>query len=352
MEKVGVGLAGLGFMARVHSRALAEIPEAEIVAAWSKFSEEHQKFKEFAASLGITVKRFYTEIEKFAKDPEVGAVICAVPPRFMEPIASEIIKAGKTALLECPPSDTPAGVDRLNELAKEQNVRVMPGLCYRFAPCFRKAKELVSGGEIGNPVSVRFSEFVPADSLARQWAPGSWAWNKSTGGPLVTMTIFCMDMARWILRSDPVSSTASVEWLELPKYGTLGYRVSNSIRFRNNVIWTNEFSSDDGPVAAPLRMEILGDNGGRVIVDGPEKVILKRDGKGEEWPLKLSRPERWGHKPEDEYFLRSVAMKGEQPSVNLSDAKIALEMSLAILKSSQTGNPVYFNSGFQPIQFI
>ncbi|MEM3421405.1 MAG: hypothetical protein QXT02_02975 [Candidatus Hadarchaeum sp.] len=45
MEKVGVGIAGLGFMARVHSRALVEIPEAKIVAAWSKFPEEHGKFE-------------------------------------------------------------------------------------------------------------------------------------------------------------------------------------------------------------------------------------------------------------------------------------------------------------------
>ncbi|MEM4202403.1 MAG: Gfo/Idh/MocA family oxidoreductase [Candidatus Hadarchaeum sp.] len=332
-------------MARVHSRALVGISEAKIVAAWSKFTEEHGKFNEFAAGLGFSIKRFYTEIEEFAKDPEVEAVICAIPPRFMEPIASEIIKSGKIALLECPPSDTPTGVDRLKELAKAQNVRVMPGLCYRFAPCFRKVKELINSGKIGNPVSIHFSEYVPADSLARQWAPSSWAWNKSTGGPIATMTIFCMDMSRWILNSEPVSSAASIEWLELPKHGTLGYRVSNSIRFRNNAVWFNEFFSDDGPAAGPpLRMEIVGEDGGSVIVDGPERIILQTDEGEEEWSLKVSRPERWGHQPEDEYFLKSVVLKRKEPLVNLSDAKKALEMSLAILESSQTGNPVYFDS--------
>lgn len=347
MKRVGIGLAGLGFMARVHSRALIGIPEAEIVAAWSKFPEEHGKFKEFAAGLGFGVKRFYTEIEKMTKDPEVDAIICAIPSRFMEPIASEIIRSGKATLLECPPSDTPAGVDRLNQLARDKNVRVMPGLCYRFAPCFRKVNELINSGEIGNPVSVRFSEFVPADSLARQWPPGSWAWNKSTGGPIVTMTIFCMDMARWILKSEPVSLTASINWLELPKYGTLGYHVSNSIRFRNNVVWINEFSSDDVTgTRSPLWMEILGDNGGSVIVDGPERIILKTEEGEKSWSLALTRPERWGHKPEDEYFLRSVVLNKEEPVVNLSDAKKALEMSLAILESSRTGNPVNFDSQF------
>ncbi|MGC8816441.1 MAG: Gfo/Idh/MocA family protein [Candidatus Hadarchaeum sp.] len=344
MEKVGIGLAGLGFMARIHSRALAEIPKAEIVAAWSKFPAEHEKFKEFAAGLGFKVKKFYTEIEEMTNDPDVEAVICAVPPRFMETIASGILRAGKTALLECPPSDTPQGIDRLSELARTKNVRVMPGLCYRFAPCFRKVKDLLDAGEIGNPISISFTEFVPADSLARQWAPGSWAWNRATGGPIITMTIFCMDLTRWVLNSEPASLTAKIDWLELPKYGTWGYRVFNAIKFRNDVVWTNMFASEDSSVPGPpLRMEITGESG-TIIVDGPEKVILKSGGRVTEYPLKLSRPEKWGHKPEDEYFLKSVALKGEEPLVKLSDAKKALEMSLAILKSSQSDSPAYFDS--------
>ncbi|MEM3452845.1 MAG: Gfo/Idh/MocA family oxidoreductase [Candidatus Hadarchaeum sp.] len=299
----------------------------------------------FADGLGFKIKRFYTEIEKMASDPEVEAVICAIPPRFMVPVAAEIIGAGKTALLECPPSDKLEGIDQLSELAKRQKVKVMPGLYYRFVPCFRKVKDLIEAGEIGSPVSVGFKEFVPADSLARQWSPDSWSWNISNGGPIPMMTIFCMDLARWILKSEPISFSASIRWLELPKYGTLGYQVTNVIRFKNNVVWSNEFTSDDSPQAGPpLKMEILDHEGNAVIVDGPEKVILRTEGERKEWSLQLSRTERCSHKTEDKYFLRSVVLKKEEPVVNLTDAKKALMMSLAILKSSQSENPVSFKS--------
>ena len=64
MKRIGIGLAGLGFMARVHSRALNGIPEAEIVAAWSKFPDEHNKFKEFTKKLGFEIGTYYTDIKK------------------------------------------------------------------------------------------------------------------------------------------------------------------------------------------------------------------------------------------------------------------------------------------------
>jgi len=344
MEKVGIGLAGLGFMARVHSRALNGIPEAKIVAAWSKFPEEHNKFNEFSKKLGFEIGAHYTDIEKMLEDPRVDAVICAIPPRFIEPIANEIIEAGKPALIECPPCDTPEGIDRIDKLAKERGVKLMPGHCYRFAPCFKKSKELIDKGEIGDPLFVHFREFVPAESLARQWPPGSWIWDKDRGGPIPTMTVFCMDMARWLLNSEPVSLYATIKWQDLP-LGTLGYTVVNVIKFENEVTWVNEFSSSVAPSMGPImKMEILGERGNAIVVDDPEKVILHTDKKEEqrEWSFDITRPERWGHKPQDEYFIRSVILGHEEPIVKLRDAKKALELSLAILESSKTGDVVYF----------
>jgi len=345
MEKVGIGLAGLGFMAKVHSRALKAMPEAKIAAAFSKFPAEHGKFDEFTCKLGFKIEKYYSNIGEMARDPEVDAVICAIPSRFLEPIASEVIEAGKAALLECPPSDTLEGIDRIDALAKKKGVKVMPGHCYRFAPAFRKSTEVVESGEIGKPVSVRFNEFVPADSLARQWPAGSWIWNREKGGPIPTMTVFCMDMARWLLKSEPESIFATVKWKDLPQFGSLAYNVMNVIKFENDVTWINEFGSDVGPVAGQeMRMEIFGDNGKTVVAESPEKVVIKSE-KGEvqqEWPFNLIRPERWGHKPQDEYFIKSVVRNREEPVVNLQDAKTALKMSLALLESSKTGALVNF----------
>jgi myo-inositol 2-dehydrogenase/D-chiro-inositol 1-dehydrogenase len=346
MKKVGIGLAGLGFMAKVHSRALIGIPEARIVAAWSKFPEEHPRFKEFTKKLGFEIGAYYTDLKKMLEDPAVDEVICAIPPRFIEPIVNEIIQAGKPALVECPPCDTPEGIERIDKLAKERGVKLMPGHCYRFAPCFKKSKELVDKGEIGAPAFVHFREFVPAESLARQWPPESWIWDKDRGGPVPTMTTFCMDLARWILNSEPVSLYATIKWQDLPKLGTLGYTVVNVIKFESEVTWVSEFSGSVSPsVGAIMKMEIIGEKGNAVVADGPEKVILhgEKEEERQEWPFDITGLERWGHKPQDEYFIKSVILGGEEPIVKLQDSKKALEMSLAILESSKTGRAVHFD---------
>jgi hypothetical protein len=57
--------------------------------------------------------------------------------------------------------------------------------------------------------------------------------------------------------------------------------------------------------------------------------------------IALSRPERWGHKPQDEYFLHEF-VQGKN-TVKLQDAKKALKMSLASLESSQTGKTVFLD---------
>lgn len=347
MKQVGIGIAGMGFVARVHSRALAGIPEARIAAVWSKFPEEHQRYREFAAKSGFEVGGYYTDLKKMLGDPKVEAVICAIPYRFIEPIAEEIVGAGKPMLIECPPAETPEGIGRLEKLAKKSSVKVMPGHCYRFAPAFKKSKELLEKGEVGAPVLAHFREFVPAESLARQWKPGSWVWDKEKGGPIPTMTVFSMDMARWLLGSEPVSMYSTLKWQELSKFGTVGYTLANVIKFKNDVSWVSEFSGSVAPSMNLMNMQILGENGNAVEVDGPQRVILHREQKEEqrEWSLELARPERWGHKPQDEYFIKSVLLGGEEPAVTLQDAMKAMEMSLAIIESSKTGKTVEFGWG-------
>jgi predicted dehydrogenase len=122
--------------------------------------------------------------------------------------------------------------------------------------------------------------------------------------------------------------------------------VANVIKFENDATWVNEFSgSVTSPMGPPLKMEIIGEKGNAVVADGPEKIILLSEKKEEqqEWSFDITRPERWGHKSQDEYFVKSVILGHEEPIVKLQDAKKALKMSLAILESSKTGKVVYFD---------
>jgi len=346
MKKVGVGLLGLGFMARTHSYAIREIPEAEIVAIGSKFPDEFSKYDEFSEkTLKYKVETRYTEVKEMVKDPKIDAIICTIPARFSEPYITEIVNARKPVLVECPPCDTLDKIKKLAELAKNRQAKLMPGHCYRFAPCFAKSKELIEKGEIGVPTMIYFKETVPAEILAKQWPPGNWIWNKEIGGPVPTMSVFYLDLARWILNSEPVSVYGTVRWQDLPQFGSLGYWVTSTIKFKNEACWVSEISGAVAQSTGPaMRLEIFGEKGNAILCDGPTNTILFGQRKKEQqvWTFDLSGIEQWGHKQQDEYFLKSVVMENKEPMVKMEDSAKAMEMSLAILESAKTGKPVYF----------
>lgn len=346
MKKVGVGLIGLGFMARVHSYAIREIPEAEIVAIGSKFPEEFKKYDEFSErALKYKVEARYTDVKEMLRDPKIDAIISTIPARFSEPFITEIVNAGKPALVECPPCDTPDKIKRLAELAKKRGVKLMPGQCYRFAPCFAKPKELVDKGEIGTPTLIYFKETVPAEMLVKQWPPGNWIWNKETGGPIPTMSVFYLDLARWLLNSEPTSVYGTIKWQDLPQFGSLGYWVSSTVKFKNEASWVSEVSGAVAQSTGPaMRLEIFGEKGNAILSDGPTNTILFGERKKEQqvWTFDLSGIEKWGHRQQDEHFIKSVVIGKEEPMVKMEDSAKAMEMSLAILESAKTGKSVYF----------
>ena len=339
MDKVGVGVLGLGFMAtRVHLPALKKIPEAELVAVSSR---SHEKAKMFSEKFGAKV--YYTDYEDMLKDPNIDVVFLCLPPSLVASIGLEVAEAGKNAILECPIAETLEQAERLIQAEKKAGVRLMPGHCLRFTPSFVKAKELIDNDEIGTPVIVYFVEFVPASALATQWEPGSWIWNKERGGPVPTMTVFSLDLVRWLLASEPSSTYASIRFLDLPQFGgTLGYNVAIVTNFRNGTIVINENSGSVVPSMEKVRLEVVGEKGNAVVAEGGTTTILYGEKEEKQrWSFQVKGVEMWGHRQQDRYFIQSI-LEGKEPSVTLQDAKRALEMSLAALQSNRTGKSIRF----------
>ena len=88
---------------------------------------------------------------------------------------------------------------------------LMPDLNFRFAPIYIKVKEMIDSGIIGKPIALHYREFIPAASLAEQWPAGSWAWNveKSGGYPDFTLSVWSIDLVRWMFKSE----VADVKWM-------------------------------------------------------------------------------------------------------------------------------------------
>lgn len=150
MERLGVGVIGLGWWGDIHARIYSELPQANLVALCSR---TESRAEELAAKYGAT--RIYTDYRELVRDPEVQAV--SVVTRESEHFgpAMEAIKAGKHVLLEKPLTEDLGEAEQIAAAAVKAGVHVMPAFTLRFETRHALVKERIEAGKLGDILYIR-----------------------------------------------------------------------------------------------------------------------------------------------------------------------------------------------------
>jgi predicted dehydrogenase len=108
-------------------------------------------------------------------DPRVEAVAIATPPATHYALAREVLEAGKHVMVEKPLATTAAEAAELVALAKERGLVLMPGHTFIYSPPVNKVRELIRGGELGDPYFVTSARMnlglYQPDGVVRDLAP-------------------------------------------------------------------------------------------------------------------------------------------------------------------------------------
>ena len=88
-EPIHVAFLGCGFITRVHSRHIRRIPEFRVAGYASR---ERAKADRYCAQFGG--RTAYADYAAAIDDPQVDAVVVAVPPRFHLALALQALAAG------------------------------------------------------------------------------------------------------------------------------------------------------------------------------------------------------------------------------------------------------------------
>ena len=327
--EVGVGIVGLGFVGeKAHLAAFRKIPGARLVAVADMDVERAKKAAEKAK-----VKSVYSNHKDLIADPNVDALVISVPTFLHPQFAIDAMRAGKHVLCEMPLAPTMAEAKEVVGEAKKAGVVFMPSLNFRFTPNYVKAKALIERGSIGKPVAAFYREFIPASVLAEQWPASSWAWDekKSGGGPGFTLSVWSIDLLRWLLEAEVVEvDSAWNEPVLAMLGGTKGYCSLSVLKFSNGTAATLQFSGLVRPAASVSKLEILGDNMNSLTATGNDAVTLCGDDPDEQhWTLREPGSRVWGHYQEDEHFVECI-LKHKQPNMTGEDALRAQEVATKI----------------------
>ncbi|PZX59142.1 putative dehydrogenase [Algoriphagus ratkowskyi] len=144
-NEVRWGILGVGNVCEVKSApAMNLVPNSKIVAVMRR-SEE--KVKDYAERHSIS--KWYTSASDLINDAEVNAIYIATPPNAHLELAKLAAAAGKPVYVEKPMARTHAECLEMIEVCEKANVSLYVAYYRRELPHFRKIKELMDAGILG-----------------------------------------------------------------------------------------------------------------------------------------------------------------------------------------------------------
>jgi len=135
MDKIRVGVVGVGSLGQHHARVYASLPNADLVGV---VDTRPERAGEIAGPLGT--QAFHDHRHLLGK---VDAVSIATPTTLHAAIGVEFLNAGVDVLIEKPISHTLQDADRLIAAARENGRVLQIGHLERFNPAVRALREIV-----------------------------------------------------------------------------------------------------------------------------------------------------------------------------------------------------------------
>jgi predicted dehydrogenase len=136
MDRIRVGVIGVGSLGQHHARVYASLPEAELVGVVDAVPE---RAEEIASKFGTCAYSDYTEL--FGK---VDAVNIAAPTTLHAEIGVHCLREGIHVLAEKPIAHTLEAADQLIQAARENNRALQIGHLERFNPAVVALREIVT----------------------------------------------------------------------------------------------------------------------------------------------------------------------------------------------------------------
>jgi myo-inositol 2-dehydrogenase/D-chiro-inositol 1-dehydrogenase len=330
IEPVAVGLIGAGAIGTFHGETLARrLRGARLVGVADPAPGAAERL---AGSLGAL--KASTDPAELLADPAVEAVLIAAPARFHADLVVAAAETGKAVFCEKPMALTLADADRAIAAAQAAGVPLQVGFNRRFDTGFRAAHDLVAAGRLGTPQLLR--------SLTRD--PGI-----PDPGRVPPSTIFLetlihdFDTLRYLNPgAEAVEVYAVADALAYPDFKDQGLQDTAVvlIHFDNGAMATAE-ASFHAVYGYDIRGEVFGSAGMATAGDIRRTTMAYHGAEGvlaDTWRRNVDLFQD-AYTAELAGFAACVR-SGATPEPGGQDARAALAIALAAIRSVETGSPV------------
>ncbi len=313
-----VGIIGCGLIGGKRAQALAG---ATLVACADP--DEHRAKQLAARTPGCRASARWQDV---AAAPDVDLVVVATPHDVLPEITLAAIQAGKHVLVEKPAARSAAELEPVLAAAERGRVLVHVGFNHRYHRAFRKAREIVDAGVLGELMFLR-ARYGHGGRIGyeKEWRADA---RLSGGGELIDQGVHLIDLARWFLGDFP-----HVQGLARTCFWDMAVDDNAFMMLRtakeqvawlhaSATEWKNTFSMELYGKNAKLQIEGLGGS------YGPERLTLYR------MLPEMGPPETtaWEYPMADDSWAAEMAellediRLGRAPAAGLRDAHAALRI--------------------------
>jgi myo-inositol 2-dehydrogenase / D-chiro-inositol 1-dehydrogenase len=327
---LNIGLIGAGRIGRVHGVHLAtRIPGARLAAV----ADVNLPAAESLAAQCHTTA--YQDYQRILDDPAIQSVaICSATDTHARIIA-EAAQAGKHIFCEKPIDYDLQKIDTALAAVEQAGVKLMVGFNRRFDPNFRKVRELVSAGRVGDVHLLRITSRDPA--------PPPIEYVRVSGGMLLDMTIHDFDMARYLTDSEVVEVYAAGGVLVDPAFGAAGDidTALVTLKFANGALGAID-NSRKAAYGYDQRLEVFGSAGMVAVSNNATDTHVLSDAQGVHAALPLYffiQRYTESYIAEMTEFVRCV-QQDLPPPVTGRDGRVPVVIGLAAQQSLRENRPV------------
>ncbi|MEI5994433.1 inositol 2-dehydrogenase [Candidatus Enterococcus mansonii] len=337
MEKIKVGIVGLGRLGKVHAKNLAEnVQGCELVAACSFVQEE---LAYAVAELGV--KETYNEYEKMVESPSIDAVFIVSPSGFHCEQIKLAMENGKHVFSEKPIG---LGIDEIKEtqsvIQSYPDQVFMLGFMRRYDDSYQYAKQLVDNGELGELTLMRCYSIDPSSGME---SFVKFAGASDSGGLFMDMSIHDIDLVRWFMKKEVRRVWAIGKNAAYPELDEVGELETGAAMMQlENQAMAILIAGRNCHHGYHVETELIGTKGMLRVAAVPEKnLVTVMNEQGVVRACSQDFPERFREAfvSEAKEFIDCIKEK-RQPEVSAYDGLQSTKVALACKKSFETNELV------------
>ncbi len=345
MDDIRIRVIGVGGMGSNHVRWIKNDTDGAVVSAIC--DADPVRLEKVGGQLDESVPRFQDADELFDADV-CDAVMIATPHYDHPPLAVKAFENGLHVLTEKPAGVCTKQVKQMNEAARACGKVFAIMFQQRTSPVYRKVKDLIDSGELGELGRV---DWVITDWFRTKayYRSGGWraTWDGEGGGVLLNQCPHNIDLWQWMF-GVPSRVRATCYY---GKYHDIEVEdeVFAMMEYDNGCVGT--FKTGTGESPGTNRLEVWGDRG-KIILEHGDLQFLRTRVSVREFcetdPGRFSTPEAWrcqvpvsgsggGHREVIRRFIDKINGEGELVAPGVEGLN-SVQMANAMLLSSWTGD--------------